>query len=91
MCQRLITVQVNTFSPVWTPLEIDKQRERERERERENIHPNLHEVKQVLSCCQPTPIFVGISMTHFITQQYTEASKQSYAEMLPIDCIKSTL
>ena len=33
---------------------------------RSNPHPNLHEVKQFLSCQQPITIFVRINMTHFM-------------------------
>ena len=61
--------------------ERERERGREREREREsekrewgrlnfvprsNPHPNLHEVKQFLSCQQPITIFVRINMTHFM-------------------------
>ena len=75
----MFKVPVNNFSHVWTPHRERVSGKREWGRlnflPRSNPHPNLHEVKQFLSCQQPITILVRINMTHFITYIQKHPSK----------------
>ena len=55
----------NTQKRVWQYIE----KERLNLLPRTNPNPNLHKVKQFLSFQKPTPTFISINTTHFITRQ----------------------
>ena len=77
----MFKVPVNNFSHVWTPHRERVSGKRKWGRlnflPRSNPHPNLHEVKQFLSCQQPITILVRINMTHFITYIQKHPSKNT--------------